>query len=144
MHKRRIWNFGFVVLVMLLPIVLIAGCATKAEKEFVTADVRIIGMYVARAQEAVEMYCKSLEAADYTLEAQKLRVDTEVLANEITANAKLRLDKLRADAQAVQAARKALNLASAVLDSLEIPVDAPPPQGPPANKPDDEGVMLDG
>ena len=98
---------------------LLAGCATEAEKAFVTADCTVIARYVAVAQAATEARAGDLEASGDANGAAQLRADSRALAGEVTANAEARLTKLAADEQVKAAARAALDVAGALLDWWE-------------------------
>ncbi|MFA4945764.1 MAG: hypothetical protein WC789_13835 [Lentisphaeria bacterium] len=113
--KRAIPVLG--VLCILLAGPLLGGCVSQAERDFVTADVKIIGQYVAQAQPAVEMYCLSLESqgGDQALQGRQLRADTQALAEQIIRDQQTRLDKLSAEKQAVASAQAALDFSLAVL-----------------------------
>ena len=112
----------FTVACCLLP--LCAGCTTEAERTFVTEDVEGLGMYIAKAQPAVEAYCDALAEQGMKAEAATLRADTRALAIELKANAEARLDKLRVEAQFVAAARTALAVADSVLTILQTRTEA--------------------
>ena len=112
----------FTVACCLLP--LCAGCTTEAERTFVAEDVEGLGMYIAKAQPAVEAYCDALGEQGLVIEAEQLRADTRALAIELKANAEARLDKLRVEAQFVAAARTALAVADSVLTILQTRAEA--------------------
>ena len=97
---------------------LAGGCITPAQQRFTIADVKAQATYIRLAQPAVERYCDALAATDAARAAQ-LRIDTRALAAELARDADLRIRGLRADEQALQAARTALAATQAVLDALE-------------------------
>jgi len=114
MKRRNV--FLFAALMVLLISSMIGGCVTKAESDFTAADVRVIGLYVQKAQPAVEAHAAALEAAGKVHQAEQLRADTRALAQEMELNARARLEKLSAESQMVDAAKTTLKAARVILD----------------------------
>jgi hypothetical protein len=100
-------------------LVLLAGCASPAQQQLTIAGVKAQAQYIQQAQPAVEAYCDALAAAGYSERANQLRVDTRVLAERLTIDGQVRLDALSTENQAIDAAKKALEVADAVLEVYE-------------------------
>ena len=95
------------------------GCTTAAERQFTVADTQVIGLYVQKAQPAVEAYCTALEASGHAQSAQQLRVDTRLMATEMTASANARLAKLDSNQALIDSARAAVAMAIAAIDEYK-------------------------
>lgn len=90
-----------------------SGCTSTVEQDFHAADCKVISLYLAKAQPAVEAYCEA--TGD-----EQLRTNSRALAAEMVANISARLDRLKADRQAVDAALAALDAAMVILDEYEL------------------------
>jgi len=102
----------------------LVGCTSPAERAFISADVQVLGVYLQKAQPAIEAYCAAVGASSSAdsaaaTNAATLRAETRALAMELAANAKARLQKLSTEDQAKTAAQQALTIAASVIDSLE-------------------------
>jgi len=106
------------LMMILVVMVLFAGCTTPAQQRFAVADVNVMSLYVAKAQPAVEAYCNAAEAQGDEQAAVQLRADTRALAMTLAINADARLDALRTENSAVTSARLLLDMTSAVLNQL--------------------------
>jgi len=116
---RRMLALLLLTVLLLFLAAAAGGCMTAAEREFVAADCRAIGLYVQAAQPAAESWADALEASGQTRQAAQLRADTRALAAELRANAAARLDKLDVEPRLVESAKAAVKAASALLDAYE-------------------------
>jgi len=96
---------------------LTGGCMTKAEQEFIAADVKAISVFTQMSQTSNEFRADALEASGQVQQAEQLRADTRALADELQLNAAARMDKLSVESQMVESARAALQIARALLDA---------------------------
>ena len=115
---KRISVSALIVVLSVAALAWISGCQSPAQQRFAAADVRAVSAYVALAQPLCEAYCNGLAAVGQQAQAEQVRADSRALAGAVVANQAARLDDLTAEAQALSAARTALNIASTVMDAI--------------------------
>jgi len=98
---------------------LTGGCMTKAEQEFIAADVKAISVFTQMSQTSNEFRADALEASGQVQQAEQLRADTRALASEVNANADARMEKLSVESQLVDSARSAVRVTRALIAAYD-------------------------